>query len=219
MKRINKKQVEKEVKLFKRVLLQKCLTPVLNAEYERLYRFIMESLLIPDAEIIRRARYIRPMVRFREAKYNSCGMYIYSNGCFKTTGGMKNGDVLVFAPPCLDNNFIQEFGNRDFIWRGKKLVTANKLTKVCEFPVYSNSNFAYSLYLTEEEVLRQISVDNLDPDKCYACELNAPFDAGFYNCSILDRHIVPIILYEVSDGFPPELMARDICFRGGGYVL
>lgn len=118
--------------------------------------------------------------------------------------------MINFFLQLLESSFIDGFGDRNFFWKNGKIVTAGILKKICEFPVYSASNFEDTLHVTADAVLRQLPMDMVDRHKCYAYELNAPKKPDFYYSSVLDRHIVSVIMYEVPEGFPQELVSEEI---------
>lgn len=217
---MKKVKAEKELQIFKEQPEFKKLCKFLQNKYVDLYRRVSEAEALPEAEIVKRFGYAKPLVRLRkctEAYGTSMERECMDNRC-KVMGGSKKDDVLAWAiSGNLNENFVKEFGPSIVSRYGKGILSVGNLQKLTEFTVYSipylMANGEMLVSVSASEVLSQLPPE-VSPDEQYAFELNLPadfVDEELYD-EVLDCMAVPVILYRVVDGYGPDIAKiRAIC--------
>lgn len=213
-----KKNVERAVRLFEGRPEFQSLCKFSQKKYAALYRQLLESETIPEAEIVRRFNNVKPLVRLRKrnAKYGTAmDPECMDNRC-KVTGGNKTDDLLVWGiTGNLNENFVKEFGPNTVLRYGQGVLKVGELRKLAEFTVYSSPYRIASgeplANVRTAEVLRQLPTD-ISPDEQYAFELNIPSENRYVYDELLQHQAVPVILYEVVGGYSPAISGtRAIC--------
>lgn len=210
MKKVNE---EKKLQLFKEQPEFQQLCKFMQNKYVALYNRLTQAEAIPDAEVIKRFGYAKPLVRLRkctEAYGTSMERECVDHRC-KVMGGNKKSDLLAWAvSDNLNDDFVKEFGPRTVLRYGNGTLSTGKLEQLAEFTIYSvpylmpNDDMLVSV--STAEVLRQLPPE-VSPDEQYAFELNLPadfVDEELYD-EVLDCMAVPVILYRVVDGYAPEI--------------
>ncbi len=204
---MNKKNVEKELQLFMERPEFRAECQFLQNQSVEIYRQLLEAEAIPDAEVIKRFSYAKPLVRLRkriQAYGTSMEPECIDSRC-KVMGGSKEDDLLAWAiTGNLNENFVKEFGQSIVFNYGDGILSVGKLKVLTRFTVYSVPYLLADgdrmVSVSAAEVLRQLP-SAVSPDEQYAFELRGVADYD----DVLQRFPVQIMLYRVLDGYAPDI--------------
>lgn len=199
--------------LFKERPEFKQLCKFLQNQNAAVYRQLLEADNISDKEIIKRFENVKPLVRLRKRnmKYGtSLNPECLDNRC-KVIGSDKPDDLLAWAiTGNLNADFVRDFGQSTVLRYGKKLLSVGELKELTRFTVYTSPYHGCNTLLpsvSAAEVLRQLP-QGISPDEQYAFELREVADYD----KILQRIPVQVVLYQVVDGYTPDIAKiKAIC--------
>ena len=213
---MNFKKIEKELESFKYSSKMRALPMSKQLMYAGIMRHLLESEQLPVTEIVRRARFIKPLVRLQNE---------------------NNGkDVLVWIKLCdVTASFYHNFVREDIVRQKgtREFLSTGKLEKVAEFTCYSRCNSGLLVQPSAVDVLQQLpSGLNLKGSKQYAfeliCELpksqalsEAPKQGSFYlpesYDEVLNCFVIKVVLYEAIKGLPRQIANTPVVYANKTY--
>ncbi len=180
--------------------------------YLALYRHILEAEQMPEDELVRRAKAIKPLVRLDK------------DGNRRHEGDFEESDRLVFVKPCdIRESYLYIFKPRDIVTinpeaRGSVPLEVPEVEVVTSFICYHNSSGYYQFFCPSvDEVLSQIP-PSVDLSQVHGFEIKVDslnlwdtFD------NVLDRHVTTVILYKMKGGLPEEIASQKVICRHKEY--
>lgn len=205
--------ITKELKKFKKSLPSHLL-PELRVKYVALKQKLLEAEALPDTELIKLAKRIKPLIRLRKTKYYEVAPYHLFNVAkcqfevwSKATGKFKKNDLLVWTNPvCLKESFYYALAD-DFVLEEDLGIPLPVLEpqKVAEFTCYLRYSGYYGILRPRvEDVLQQFPQNLITKGtEEYAFELYLP-SLNFRDVydALLDRHKATVIVYQLKNGLP-----------------
>lgn len=180
--------------------------------YLALYRHILEAEQMPEDELVRRAKAIKPLVRLDE------------NGVRRHEGDFEESDRLVFVKPCdIRESYLYIFRPTDIVTvcsevAGSDPLEVPEVEVVTSFICYHNYGGYYGFFRPGvDEVLSQIpsSVD-LSQVQGFEIKVDSLSISDIYD-NILDRHVTTVILYKMKGGLPEEIASQKVICRHKEY--
>lgn len=176
----------------------------LKLNYTAIYRHILEADQMPEEELIKRARNIKPLIR------------LDANGNRRETGASEAGDKLVFIQPTdIRQSYLYSFTPADIVTRecrNEEIVPmeAQELVyEITSFVCYHHYGGYYGFFRPgADEVLSQIPPSvNLKEVCAFEIMVDSLAVHDVYD-GLLDRHVTTVILYGMKDNLP-ECIARQ----------
>lgn len=208
--------ITKELKKFKKSLPSHLL-PELRVKYVALKQKLLEAEALPDTELIKLAKRIKPLIRLRKTKYYEVAPYHLFNVAkcqfevwSKAEGKFKKNDLLVWTNPvCLKESFYYALED-DFVVEEDLGIPLPVLEpkKVAEFTCYLKYSGYYGIFRPcVEDVLKQFPQNLIAKEmEEYAFELYLP-SLNFRDVydALLDRHKATVIVYRLKNGLPKQV--------------
>jgi len=198
--------IEQKLQKFKeRLQFANGWSDVFKLNYLTLYRHILEAELVPEEELIRRAKNIKPLVRLTK------------DGEKRDDGQFADDDRLVFIKPCdIRQSYIYNFSQDEIVMEntkkeGCKPLTVPPLNKLAEFTCYHHYGGYYGFFRPGvDEVLAQIP-QTVDLNRVSAFEIVvSSLDFEQVYDSMLDRHVTTVILYEAEGELPYQVRQQPV---------
>ena len=179
---------------------------VMALNYVCLKRHILEAESLSKKEIMRRAKTIKPLVRLEE----------------DYPGIRAKREQLVWIKPYPLTKSYLYCRKKQIILKEGKPLPVKVVKKIAEFTTYHKCKLPGSLIPSASEVLAQIP-SSVDMDKVNAFEIIYPlYSVHEYLCakefydSILDRHVLTTILYQIEGGLPEKLKNQEVIWNKEG---
>ena len=180
-------------------------------QYLEIERKILESIQIPDTQLLARAKRIKPLVRLSIDSDEGYQMK-YSE--------FDEADMLCFCTPCdiSQRSYLYDFTPEKIVKLGRRPLPVPKFQEVGEFTCYHDTGTFYgNLMPSVDEVLKQIpqEFDWLQID-AFELQFTSSYFSEVYDC-ILDRHVSTVHLYRFEHGLPAKLKSQAVIFEGRRY--
>ena len=181
----------------------------IKADHHRIISMLIEAEAMPEDELVRRAKQIKPLVRVddKERKLDP--------------GENEEYSMLVYVEPTdINQSYLFSFDPKKHIVRDKKRkpLKAEKLEEVARFICYHRYG-GHCMFLRPgvDEVLQQFPKD-VDINEISAFEIKFASDdiREIYN-STVDRHVSTVVLYKVAGGLPEEVRTQSVIVSGKTY--
>ena len=213
--------ITKELKKFKKSLPSHLL-PELRVKYVALKQKLLEAEALPDTELIKLAKRIKPLIRLRKTKYYDAAQYHLFNKAngklevwAKAEEEFEKNDLLVWTNPvCLKESFYYAL-KEDFVVEEAPGVPLPVLEpeKVTEFTCYLRYSGYYGILRPRvEDVLQQFPQNLIAKEtEEYAFELYLP-SLNFRDVydALLDRHKATVIIYRLKNGLPKPVKDQRV---------
>lgn len=181
----------------------------IDAEHHRIISMLIEAEAMPEEELVRRAKQIKPLVR------------VDDEGRKLDPGENEEYSMLVYVKPTdINQSYLFSFMSKEHIVRDKKRkpLKAENLEEVARFICYHRYG-GYYMFLRPgvDEVLQQLPKD-VDINEISAFEIKFASDdlREIYN-STVDRHVSTVVLYKVAGGLPEEVRTQPVIVSGKTY--
>ncbi len=178
-------------------------------EYERIIPMLIAAEEMPDEELIRRAKQIKPLVR------------VDKKGRKLDAGENDENSVLVYVKPTdINQSYLFSFSpKKHIVYDDKqKPLKVEGLEEVARFICYHRYGGHY-MFLRPgvDEVLQQLPAD-VDINEISAFEIKFASDQvrEIYNVAV-DRHVSTVILYKIATGLPEEVKTQPVIISGKTY--
>lgn len=213
--------ITKELEKFEKSLPAH-LSPELRVKYVALKQKLLEAEALPDTELIKLAKRIKPLIRLRKTKYYDAAQYHLFNKAngklevwAKAEEEFEKNDLLVWTNPvCLKESFYYAL-KEDFVVEEAPGVPLPVLEpeKVTEFTCYLRYSGYYGILRPRvEDVLQQFPQNLIAKEtEEYAFELYLP-SLNFRDVydALLDRHKATVIIYRLKNGLPKPVKDQRV---------
>ncbi len=213
--------IKKELEKFEKALPGH-LSPELRLKYVTLKQKLLEAEALPDTELEKLAKRIKPLIRLRKTKYYDAAQYHLFNKAngklevwAKAEEEFEKNDLLVWTNPvCLKESFYYAL-KEDFVVEEAPGVPLPVLEpeKVTEFTCYLRYSGYYGILRPcAEDVLQQFPQDLIAKGmEEYAFELYIP-SLSFRDVydALLDRHKATVIVYRLKNGLPKPVKDQRV---------
>lgn len=202
----NLDEINEELQSFEEQLEYSSLSIPMKLNYVALYRRLLEAEQLPESELIKRAKTIKPLVRLDE------------NGNRRETGGAEAGDKLVFIrPEDIRQSYLYDFNEDSIVTEERRddevvpLEAQELVYEITSFTCYHHYGGYYGFFRPGvDEVLSQIPPSvNLEEVHAFEIRVDSLNVADVYD-GVLDRHVTTVILYGMNEGLPAAIAKQEV---------